>query len=319
MTVDQTKVAALKQAMTDKFENKQTNKKDDISGDFSTDTASYPTVKAVKGHVSDVASGKVDKVTGKGLSTEDYTSAEKTKLAGIETGANKTTVDSALNTTSENPVQNKVVKQAIDAVAEDVDGLATVATSGSYDDLSDKPTLADLGGAVTIEKQATADSGDASTYIIKQGGVAISPKINIPKDKFLKSADVKTCSTANSPLNGLAVGDKYIDLEMETASSTTHLYLNLHDLTDVYTADGTTLELSNSNVFNVKNGGITLAKLATSVQTSLGYADNWNSSPAKNITSANITAWNNKSDLTVSDVDSEIEAYIDALTTALTS
>jgi hypothetical protein len=30
---------------------------------------------------------KVDKVTGKGLSTEDYTSAEKTKLAGIATGA----------------------------------------------------------------------------------------------------------------------------------------------------------------------------------------------------------------------------------------
>ena len=30
---------------------------------------------------------KVDKVTGKGLSTEDYTTAEKTKLDGIETGA----------------------------------------------------------------------------------------------------------------------------------------------------------------------------------------------------------------------------------------
>ena len=31
---------------------------------------------------------KVDKVTGKGLSTEDYTTAEKSKLAGIATGAN---------------------------------------------------------------------------------------------------------------------------------------------------------------------------------------------------------------------------------------
>lgn len=29
---------------------------------------------------------KVDKVTGKGLSTEDYTTAEKNKLAGIPTG-----------------------------------------------------------------------------------------------------------------------------------------------------------------------------------------------------------------------------------------
>ncbi len=34
-------------------------------------------------------SGKVDKVTGKGLSTNDYTTAEKTKLAGIAEGANK--------------------------------------------------------------------------------------------------------------------------------------------------------------------------------------------------------------------------------------
>ncbi len=34
-------------------------------------------------------SGKVDKVTGKDLSTNDYTTAEKTKLAGIAEGANK--------------------------------------------------------------------------------------------------------------------------------------------------------------------------------------------------------------------------------------
>lgn len=34
---------------------------------------------------------KVDKVAGKQLSTENYTSAEKTKLAGIEAGANKYT------------------------------------------------------------------------------------------------------------------------------------------------------------------------------------------------------------------------------------
>lgn len=35
--------------------------------------------------------GKVDKVTGKSLSTNDYTTAEKNKLSGIEDGANKYT------------------------------------------------------------------------------------------------------------------------------------------------------------------------------------------------------------------------------------
>ncbi len=34
-------------------------------------------------------SGKVDKVAGKGLSTNDYTAAEKTKLEGVAEGANK--------------------------------------------------------------------------------------------------------------------------------------------------------------------------------------------------------------------------------------
>lgn len=36
-------------------------------------------------------SGYVQKETGKGLSTNDYTAAEKTKLGGIEEGANKYT------------------------------------------------------------------------------------------------------------------------------------------------------------------------------------------------------------------------------------
>jgi len=56
---------------------------------------------------------KVDKVAGKGLSTNDYTTAEKNKLAGIATGANKTVVDTALSSSSTNPVQNKVVNTAI--------------------------------------------------------------------------------------------------------------------------------------------------------------------------------------------------------------
>lgn len=41
------------------------------------------------------------------------TSSDYTKLAGIETGANKTVVDDALSTTSENPVQNKVAAAAL--------------------------------------------------------------------------------------------------------------------------------------------------------------------------------------------------------------
>ena len=65
---------------------------------------------------------KVDKETGKGLSSNDYTTAEKTKLAGIETNANKTIVDSSLSDSSINPVQNKVVKASLDNKVDKVTG-----------------------------------------------------------------------------------------------------------------------------------------------------------------------------------------------------
>lgn len=83
-----------------------------------------------KANASDVTSGlagKVDKETGKGLSANDYTTAEKNKLAGIEAQANKTVVDSALSSSSTNPVQNKVINTALEqkADADEVDTLKT--------------------------------------------------------------------------------------------------------------------------------------------------------------------------------------------------
>lgn len=68
-----------------------------------------------------VNNAKVDKVYGKGLSTNDYTTAEKNKLSEIEEGANKTVVDTSLETTSTNPVQNKAVKTAIDNLQASID------------------------------------------------------------------------------------------------------------------------------------------------------------------------------------------------------
>ena len=65
---------------------------------------------------------KVDKVSGKGLSTNDFTDALKTKLDGIATGANKTTVDSALSSSSTNPVQNKVINTALGNKVDKVSG-----------------------------------------------------------------------------------------------------------------------------------------------------------------------------------------------------
>lgn len=138
-----------------------------------------------------------------------------------------------------------------------------------------KNYIQNLAG-ITLEKQGSAEEGYVATYVLKQGGVAIAPKINIPKDFLVKSFSLETCSTVNQPVQGFAVGDKYIDLIINTIGNdetNQHLYLNVRDLCDVYTADNSTLTLSN-NQFSVKNGGITLSKLDSSLQSSINSIDN---------------------------------------------
>lgn len=57
---------------------------------------------------------------------------DKTKLNGIATGANKTTVDSSLSASSKNPVQNKVIKSALDGKLSTSGGTLTGNLSGQY-------------------------------------------------------------------------------------------------------------------------------------------------------------------------------------------
>lgn len=57
----------------------------EMTGDTSTDLSNYYT----KSEVNTALGDKVDKVSGKGLSTNDYTTTEKNKLNGIEAEANK--------------------------------------------------------------------------------------------------------------------------------------------------------------------------------------------------------------------------------------
>ena len=74
----------------------------------------------------------------------NFTATEKTKLSGIATGATKVTVDSAMSSTSTNPVQNKVIYGQL-ANKADSSTVSTLATQ-----------LA--GKASTTELQAVADS-----------------------------------------------------------------------------------------------------------------------------------------------------------------
>ena len=64
---------------------------------------------ATKSDLNSKAGTSVATTSANGL----MSSTDKSKLNGVESGANKTVVDSALSSTSTNPLQNKVVNQAI--------------------------------------------------------------------------------------------------------------------------------------------------------------------------------------------------------------
>mgnify|MGYP001657714020 FL=1 len=75
--------------------------------------------------------GKVDKVSGRQLSSNDFTAAYKSKLDGIANQANKTTVENSLTSTSTTnalaAAQGKALKDLIDALTTRVAALETPA------------------------------------------------------------------------------------------------------------------------------------------------------------------------------------------------
>lgn len=87
--------------------------------------------------VDAIVANKVDKVPGKGLSANDYTTTEKDKLAGIEAQANKTVVDNALSSSSTNPVQNKIVTAKIGELESEIDILKTFVTPEEFGAVAD--------------------------------------------------------------------------------------------------------------------------------------------------------------------------------------
>ncbi len=118
------------------------------TGDQDLSAYATNTALALKANTSDVLTGlanKVDKITGKELSTNDYTNAEKTKLAaiaGINTGDQDLT-SYATNTALALKVNTSDVNTSLALKA----SMTDVATSLLLkEDASNKSTAVDLGG-----------------------------------------------------------------------------------------------------------------------------------------------------------------------------
>lgn len=159
-----------------------------------------------------VIQSKVDKVDGFGLSSNDYTSQEKTKLAGLSNYTLPTasdTVKGGIKVGTGLTMNGEVLSATGGGMADSVEWdnvlskpkFATVATSGSYTDLSNKPTiptvdvtksyvdtqLATKANASNVYTKAEVDSKVSSVYRVK-GSVA---------------------SYANLPTVDVTIGDVY--------------------------------------------------------------------------------------------------------------
>lgn len=165
----------------------------EIIGDSAIDLTPY--YKATQ--VDNLLLNKVDKITGKELSTNDYTTQEKNKLSGIEAEAQKNTITSVNGLTGDIVIDipTKVSELTNDSgyltqhqdltdyakksEIPDVSGkanvsdLATVATSGKYSDLNNKPTIpnkiSDLTDDIGVAKTSEIPdiSGKANTSDLK--------------------------------------------------------------------------------------------------------------------------------------------------------
>ena len=213
------------------------------------------------------------------------------KISEYIKGGGDVTVDDHMDINSTNPVQNKVITRTIsdldvptrtsDLVNDGEDGspFVDVDAVGDKEDKGNKvsvwsstpdnvhypseklvtDSLDDL--VVSVEQQTAPEAGYASTYVVSQGGVALSPKINIPKDFLVKSVTTEICQEADVPIQGLEPGDKYIDFIINTVDSSEteqHLYLAVKEFGCV--ADEVTLTLVDG-VMSIKVGGVDTAHL----------------------------------------------------------
>ena len=107
-----------------------------------------------------IDSGKVDKVTGKGLSTNDYTAAAKAKVDAIP--ANPKYTDTVYDDTA--------VKSRLAAVENEVAGIGAGSSfSGSYNDLTEQPTIPEAVTEATVSGWGfTKNTG---TYSKPTGGI----------------------------------------------------------------------------------------------------------------------------------------------------
>jgi hypothetical protein len=146
----------------------------------------------------------LDKKAGKDIATPTapglMSAIDKSKLNGIEIGANKTVVDAALDAYSTNPVQNKVVKAALDKKAgKDVatakaDGLMSAVDKVKLDGIEDGATKTIVDDVMSDTSTNPVQNKVIKQYVDEKGVNYFDTYVEKPtKEKLTAYADYYTC------------------------------------------------------------------------------------------------------------------------------
>ena len=198
------------------------------------------------GKIKKALSGKVDKVNGKGLSTNDYTTAEKNKLTGIETGANKYVHPSYTAKT------NGLYKVTVDATGHvsattavtktDITNLGVPGSNTTYSDF--KGATADAAGAHGLVPAPA--KGTTGSFLKSDGSwQALSLDKNLGLDEgFLElnwgdSYSRVIILAATASLAGFMPAAMYTKLnDLPTNATLASTYAKKTDITGVYKYKG---------------------------------------------------------------------------------
>ena len=196
---------------------------------------------------------KVDKISGKGLSTEDYTTAEKTKLASIENNANNYIL----------PVASSTVLGGVKAgtnISIDANGVISANdTSIAWSEITSKPTTLS-GYGITDSIQSTLVSG---TNIKTINGTSIlgSGDIVTTQTTITGNAGTATKLQTARTINGVSF-DGSANISVNTNNSEIIKFdSGTTEGTDLYTFNG-----SSTKTIDIKAGtNVTLTKAAGSI------------------------------------------------------
>ena len=169
------------------------------------DLSAYETAEAAgakyatKTELTDGLAGKVDVVAGKGLSTEDYTSEDKTKLAGIAAGAQVNVID-AVSEEFEISAEGKVLG---------VKGIASSKITGLDTSLEGKVDKVE-GSSLVPDGDITKLQGLANIKSVASGELQISETGELG----VSAIDASKVTGLSESLNGKISGVKINGVEL---------------------------------------------------------------------------------------------------------